>query len=132
MVTGLSHITIAVSDLERSLHFYIDVIGLKGHVKWQSGAYLSAGNLWYCLSCGTPTKRDDYTHIAFNVSELEFDEAVLRIRSLGIEEWKINKSEGKSLYILDPDDHKLELHVGDLVSRLSSLEMNPYQDLVWL
>jgi len=43
-----------------------------------------------------------------------------------------NKSEGQSLYILDTDGHKLEIHVGDLKSRLKSLKIRPYKNLVWL
>ncbi|MCV5899603.1 VOC family protein, partial [Escherichia coli] len=33
MISGLNHITLAVSDLERSLKFYIDTLGFTGHVK---------------------------------------------------------------------------------------------------
>ena len=32
--------------------------------------------------------------------------------------WKDNRSEGDSLYFLDPDGHRLELHAGSLASRL--------------
>ncbi len=40
-----------------------------------------------------------------------------------------NSSEGDSLYILDPDGHKLELHVGDLESRLASMKAEPFDDM---
>jgi catechol 2,3-dioxygenase-like lactoylglutathione lyase family enzyme len=72
MLTGLNHITIAVSDLERSLAFYIKAIGFKGHVKWKRGAYLSLGDLWLCLSVDKPDEKHDYTHIAFTVSQQNF------------------------------------------------------------
>lgn len=132
MISGINHITIAVSDLENSLQFYRDVLGFSAHVKWDEGAYLSVGELWFCLSCDEPCPKSDYTHIAFDVSSTEFEDYASRIVSLGVEVWKENKSEGRSLYILDPDGHKLELHVGSLEGRLEELKRKPYSGLVWL
>ena len=132
MITGLNHITLAVSDLERSLHFYIEVLGLKGHVKWEGGAYLSAGDLWLCLSCDEPCPKTDYTHLAFAIAASNFDAFYTRLKDAGVPQWKVNQSEGRSVYILDPDGHKLEVHVGGLESRLEALKSKPYSGLVWL
>lgn len=132
MVLGLNHMTIAVSDLERSLKFYRDTLGFIAHVKWDSGAYLSAGELWFCLSLDEPCPKTDYTHVAFDIASKEFEAFTERVISLGVEIWKENKSEGQSLYILDPDGHKLEIHSGSLESRLESLRTKPYSGLVWL
>ncbi|WP_447928753.1 fosfomycin resistance glutathione transferase [Vreelandella sp. EE27] len=132
MITGLNHITLAVSDLERSLHFYTHVLGLAGHVKWDNGAYLSAGDLWLCLSCDTPCAKEDYTHIAFDIEKVDFEAFCTRLEALNVRQWKENTSEGASIYILDPDGHKLEIHAGGLASRLASLNSKPYSGLVWL
>ncbi len=132
MISGLNHITLAVSDLEHSLNFYINILGFTGHVKWESGAYLSIGGVWFCLSCDTPCPKNDYTHIAFDITPEEFESFSSRIFSFGVEVWKQNKSEGQSLYILDPDGHKLEIHVGSLKSRLEALKSKPYSGLTWL
>ncbi|WP_018917355.1 fosfomycin resistance glutathione transferase [Vreelandella zhanjiangensis] len=132
MITGLNHITLAVSDLERSLHFYIQVMGLKGHVKWDKGAYLSAGDLWLCLSCDAPCPKNDYTHVALDIAAPDFDDYCKHLKDAGVPQWKVNKSEGRSVYILDPDGHKLEVHVGGLESRLGALKSKPYSRLVWL
>ncbi|PWR00738.1 fosfomycin resistance glutathione transferase [Leucothrix pacifica] len=132
MITGLNHITLAVSDLERSLHFYTELLGLKGHVAWENGAYLSVGSLWLCLSVDQIGEKNDYTHFAFSVSKSDFEDCCNKLLNSGVEQWKINKSEGDSLYFLDPDGHKLELHVGGLESRLESLRDNPYSKMRWL
>lgn len=132
MIIGLNHITLAVSDLERSLHFYTQVLGLKGHVKWDNGAYLSAGDLWLCLSCDAPCPKNDYTHFAFDIVASDFDACCVRLKDAGVPQWKVNKSEGQSVYILDPDGHKLEIHVGSLASRLEAIKSKPYNGLVWL
>lgn len=132
MLTGLNHITIAVSDLERSLDFYINALGFKGHVKWKQGAYLSLGDLWLCLSVDKPDEKSDYSHIAFSISQQDFTDFSLKLIQLNIAQWKENKSEGESLYLLDPDGHKLEIHSGDLYSRLESIKHQPYEGLEWL
>ena len=132
MITGLNHITIAVSDLAQSLKFYRDILGFKAHVKWQNGAYLSVGDMWFCLSCDESSPAQDYTHIAFSISEADFHLFSERVVAQCVNIWKENRSEGLSLYILDPDGHKLELHSGSLSSRLESLKEKPYKGLVWL
>ncbi|ELB2059247.1 FosG/FosC2-related fosfomycin resistance glutathione transferase [Vibrio parahaemolyticus] len=132
MILGLNHITIAVSDLERSLQFYREMLGFTAHVKWGNGAYLSVGELWFCLSRDEPCPKTDYTHVAFDIEEKEYEAFVKRVVSMGVEVWKQNTSEGQSLYILDPDGHKLEIHSGSLKSRLESLRTKPYRGLVWL
>ena len=37
MITGINHVTLAVSDLERSFSFYTAVIGLRPVAKWARG-----------------------------------------------------------------------------------------------
>lgn len=132
MLEGLNHITIAVSDVEKSLNFYSNILGMKPHVRWDNGAYLSLGSLWFCLSYDEVKPSQDYTHIALDVSVENFHAVSNNLREANVDEWKQNSSEGNSFYFLDPDGHKLEIHAGDLASRLESLKTKPYKGLVWL
>lgn len=132
MLNGLNHITLAVSDIEQSIAFYTEVLGFKGHVKWDKGTYLSLGDLWLCLSLDKPDVGSDYTHYAFDIAADKFDEMANRLVQAGVKQWKQNNSEGQSLYFLDPDGHKLEIHVGGLAQRVESLKQQPYAGLTWL
>ena len=131
-IVGLNHITIAVSEVQRSLEFYTHVLGFNGIVQWDGGAYLSCNNVWLCLSLDEPSPANDYSHIAWSVEADDFATLKHKILNAGAREWKHNKSEGDSLYFCDPDGHKLEVHAGSLQSRLESLTKAPYQGLKWL
>ncbi|SFT96979.1 Glyoxalase/Bleomycin resistance protein/Dioxygenase superfamily protein [Kosakonia arachidis] len=50
MLSHVNHLTLAVSDLARSVDFYHQLLGLKLHARWDNGAYLTCGELWLCLS----------------------------------------------------------------------------------
>ncbi|AIY40796.1 Fosfomycin resistance protein FosA [Collimonas arenae] len=129
MLNGLNHLTLAVSDLFRSVNFYQITLGMRLHARWDSGAYLSTGGLWLCLSLDpnrTNAPGADYTHYAFTAEASSFADFVSTMRAAGVDEWKDNRSEGASFYFLDPDGHKLEAHVGDLASRLSACRDQPY------
>ena len=120
-IRGLNHLTLAVADLDRSVSFYRDILGFELRALWDSGAYLEAGTLWICLSldpAACDIKRSDYTHYAFDVAAEDFDALSETVRAHATI-WKDNRSEGASLYFLDPDGHRLELHVGSLESRLA-------------
>lgn len=132
MISGLNHITIAVSDVNNSIEFYSNVLGFTGHVAWDAGAYLSSNGVWLCLSLGVPKPSQDYSHLAWTVDESAFAELSESIIASGATLWKSNESEGNSLYFLDPDGNKLEIHVGGLQERLASLKDKPYKGLKWL
>lgn len=132
MLTGLNHITLTVSDLDISLDFYQKILGFKAHVKWDKGAYLSLPGLWLCLNKGEPDEKSDYSHLAFSLDKNMFNSMVETLNQHDVKQWQENLSEGLSYYFLDPDGHKLELHLGSLETRLQALCESPYEGLVWL
>jgi catechol 2,3-dioxygenase-like lactoylglutathione lyase family enzyme len=132
MLTGLNHLTLAVTDLARSIDFYQQQLGLRLHARWDNGAYFSCGELWLCLSVDAAvTEKRDYTHYAFSIAASEFAGLVARLEAQGAAVWKNNKSEGESFYFLDPDGHQLEIHVGDLAQRLTACREKPYSGMVF-
>lgn len=133
MLTGLNHLTLSVRDLDRSVVFYRDLLGLRLHARWERGAYLSAGDLWLCLSldAGAAISAGGYTHYAFSISQEDFPAFAARLRTAGVAEWQHNRSAGDSLYFLDPDSHQLEIHVGSLVQRLAACRAAPYQGMAF-
>ncbi len=126
-VNGLNHVTLAVSDVARSVSFYRDVLGFSLRALWAEGAYLEAGTLWLCLSKDDEAQlapRPDYMHVAFSVSPDDYDALKARILSAAAL-WRDNTSEGASTYFLDPDGHKLEIHLGSLETRLRHYAAHP-------
>jgi catechol 2,3-dioxygenase-like lactoylglutathione lyase family enzyme len=130
MLGGLNHLTLAVTDLERSIPFYTDLLGCRLAARWDGGAYLALGDLWLCLSLdparALAPQGADYTHYALSIAAQDVDAFRARLLAAGVIEWRTNKSEGNSFYFLDPDGHQLEAHAGDLASRLAACHARPY------
>lgn len=125
-IMGINHVTFGVRDLAVACIFYTDALGLTLIAEWEQGAYLRAGTLWVALNTDTqagPTP--GCSHFAFMVEEADFDQLAERIKASGASIWKENKSEGRSLYFLDPDGHKLEIHVGTMATRLADMKQRP-------
>lgn len=129
MLTGLNHLTLATANLPRSIEFYVGLLGFRLAARWETGAYLTLGDLWLCLSldenCASK-KHPDYTHYAFSVGQDDFEGVTVCLRLRNVIEWKTNSSEGDSFYFSDPDGHRLEVHVGSLASRLEQCRRHPY------
>lgn len=128
MITGINHITVSVRDLEKSFVFYSQVLGFKPLMKHSKGAYLLASDLWFCLDLDHQTRVSslpEYTHFAFSVDQTGFHSLSKKITESGTKIWKDNKSEGNSLYFLDPDGHKLEIHIGDWKTRIDHYKQDP-------
>jgi catechol 2,3-dioxygenase-like lactoylglutathione lyase family enzyme len=133
-IKGLNHITLACTNIEKSFAFYKDVLGFKPLVKWDQGAYFLVGDFWFCLNVDLAREPQScYTHYAFSVSSEDFEMMADKIQNSGAHIFKDNTSPEKSLYFLDPDGHKLEIHVGDWKSRIEAKKGNPgkWKNVEW-
>ncbi len=117
MITGVNHVTLVTADLDRALGFWRDRLRLRLRARGPRFAYLEGGSLWLCLELGKPAPGGDDSHVALSCTQADF--ARLAERLDDVPHWKTNRSEGASLYIRDPDGHKLEIHLGTLESRLA-------------
>ena len=132
MIQGINHITLSIGDVERSFAFYTAVLDFQPVAKWPKGAYLLAGDLWLALVVDQHARREpllEYTHVALSVALRDFASLSRRIRESGAAIWQENWTEGDSLYFLDPDGHKLEIHTSDLATRLATARAQPWDGL---
>lgn len=124
-VFGFSHITINVRDLDQSLLFYRDLLGMNVRHRGSRDVYLEWGEAWVCL-----IERADYEpvrkvhlgtdHIAFYILEEHFHEAteLLKDNLVSIIRGPIMRGTGWSINFLDPDGTELELHTSTLDERM--------------
>ena len=130
MITGLNHITLAVRR-RPFLPLLCGDTGSEALARWNKGAYLLAGDVWLCLTLDERTSslpRPEYSHIAFSVPAARFDDAAASIRASGVAVGQDNRSEGASLYFLDPDGHKLKIPAGDWQTRLAAMRKEPWEE----
>jgi catechol 2,3-dioxygenase-like lactoylglutathione lyase family enzyme len=132
MITGVNHLTLSIRDVEESFHFYNAVLGFRPLAKWPKGAYLLAGDLWIALVLDDRLRAAplaEYSHIAFSVAPNDFEALKHRIEESGAAIWQQNWTEGDSVYFLDPNGHKLEVHSSTLEARIASAKANPWEGL---
>lgn len=143
MILGLNHITLGVSEIEKSFAFYRDILELQPLVKWNKGAYFLVGNpnpslsgsgFWFCIIVDEKRLPNPcYTHYAFTVAENEFDRIGEKILKAGCTIFQENTTPGNSLYFLDPDGHKLEIHTGNYLDRISAkkIDLGSWKNVEW-
>ncbi|UDI78812.1 FosB/FosD family fosfomycin resistance bacillithiol transferase [Staphylococcus taiwanensis] len=126
MIKALNHICFSVSNLQKSISFYKDILRAKLLVEGNTTAYLDLNGIWIALNQEEGIPREEiqysYTHIAFSIEEQEFEDwySWLEYNKVNILKGrKRDMKDKKSLYFTDPDGHKLELHTGTLQDRLN-------------
>ncbi|EAE9246378.1 FosX/FosE/FosI family fosfomycin resistance thiol transferase [Listeria monocytogenes] len=128
MISGLSHITLIVKNLNKTTAFLQNIFnaeeiyssGDKTFSLSKEKFFLIAG-LWICIMEGDSLQERTYNHIAFQIQSEEVDEYIERIKALGVEmkpERPRVQGEGRSIYFYDFDNHLFELHAGTLEERL--------------
>ena len=122
--TGLVHFSIPVNDLEESLRFYTEVLGMKfrGPIG-ANGRCVMAGDTPIILvgrekprPFEEPMEQNGtLCHQAFYVSSEDYDAAQKSFREHGVriegEEWrKTGTFNGRSFYFFDPSGNRLEIN----------------------
>jgi len=121
----IDHVAITVSDLARSLAWYRDVLGLERRFEDEWGdvpTMMCAGETCVALfpSDGPDPQQVavretvSMRHFAFRVDRANFDAAQARFRELGIEAESADHGIAESVYISDPDGHRIEITTYDV------------------
>lgn len=131
---GLSHITFIVRDLERAAALFSHIFGARE--VYASGdrtfslsreRFFLIGDVWVCAMEGEPLRERTYNHIAFSVSEADFEECARRVAEAGVDvipDRPRVAGEGRSIYFYDFDNHLFEIHAGSLGERLRGYAEN--------
>jgi len=132
MIQGISHITLIVKDLEKTSKFLESVFDAK--LVYSSGdtshslsreVFFLINGLWFCIMEGDSLSERTYNHIAFQISDDDFEVYRAKVLAAGAELMPDRpriQGEGRSLYFYDFDNHLFELHTGTLDERLKNYE----------
>ncbi|MBX9457266.1 MAG: FosX/FosE/FosI family fosfomycin resistance hydrolase [Rhizobium sp.] len=129
MIEGLSHMTFVVSDLDRMTGILESVLGARevyasGEATFSLSRekFFLVGDIWIAIMQGESLPSRSYNHIAFKISEDDFETCLQRVTDLGLDVRPPRprvEGEGRSIYFHDHDNHLFELHTGTLSQRLA-------------
>ncbi len=128
MIEGISHITFIVKDLELATTFFKENFSAEAVYTSEDATFsvskekfFMVDNQWIAVMEGESLPTRTYNHVAFKISEADFEPYQERIRKLGLDckppRPRVD-GEGRSLYFYDFDNHLFELHTGTLSQRL--------------
>lgn len=120
-VRGVAHVCFTVRDLERSVAFYRDVLGLEPAFEFRResgelyGQYLHAGGrtfveLFQGGDVAPPGEGQTYRHFCLEVADIARAAELVRSRGLEVSEVKMGSDGSWQAWLTDPDGNRIELH----------------------
>lgn len=120
MITALAHVCFVVQDLEPSLHFYCDQLGLPKAFDFindegkRFGVYIKVGARSFIeIFEGTLAPRAEsqsYGHCCLEVDDIEATVAALRIQGIEVGKISMGSDHSWQAWLADPDGNRIELH----------------------
>lgn len=128
----ISHVTFIVQDLEKATLFFETIFDAKK--VYSSGVdtfsiaqekFFLIDDLWIAVMQGESLPTKTYNHVAFKITESDYETYLDKINSLGLEIRAGRPriaGEASSIYFYDFDNHLFELHTGTLAERLKGYQ----------
>ena len=120
IISCLAHVCFTVSDLERSVDFYCNKLGMTRAFEFRRpdgtwfGQYVHAGGRNFIeLFQGQvepPVKGQSYRHFCLEVDNMEATVGALRARGVEVSEIKLGMDQSWQAWLTDPDGNRIELH----------------------
>lgn len=118
----LDHVGLVVSDIDRSSEWYQRVLGLERMHQESWGDYpvmLVKGGSGVALFAGNetpiqPSTFDSLPHVGFRTPGQHYEEARSELRYAGVDFRESDHGAARSIYLLDPDAHLLEITTYDV------------------
>jgi len=123
MIKGMDHVAIVVSDMDRSIKFYSEILGLKIHSDGrkeggEKKTFIGTKSETLVALTEDENRGKDRTgfvegvaHIAFKVDDVERTSKILRERGVQFIEEKLDRGGKKKAYhFIDPDGLELEIY----------------------
>lgn len=117
-ISGLGHVALKVTDMEKSRQFYHGVLGLPytGEHEEKAMVFFRADghhNLALFSVDSVDNTTPSLDHVAFRLQggRRELDMAQVELESNGIDVMSYDHDEVQSLYFNDPDGNQIELYV---------------------
>jgi catechol 2,3-dioxygenase-like lactoylglutathione lyase family enzyme len=118
MITNLAHVCFVVRDLEASLAFYGDVLGLTKAFDFVNedgvryGAYLrlDGRNFIELFQGDAPAGGGSYSHTCLEVDDIEATAAAIRAKGVEVTPVIMGMDGSWQAWFADPDGNRFELH----------------------
>jgi catechol 2,3-dioxygenase-like lactoylglutathione lyase family enzyme len=113
-VTGINHVVLHVTDVERSKRFYMEVLGFEDR-NLSVGPSMKASFLrcgvqgldLFEVASGDVHGGEEMNHMALNVATPDLDEIVAELSRIGVE--TSDRTPRNTVFISDPDGHRIEM-----------------------
>lgn len=114
--SGIDHVVLYARDVELSVRFYVDILGMTVKSQSSSHAFLHCGDQLFGIFAADGDRDmgrgDELSHLAFNVPSGTSAEIKAALAAHGV------KATGRGgdpdcIYFSDPDGHRLQLRSPD-------------------
>ena len=105
----LNHVSLIVSDLERSASFYQRVFGMPVMSRQATGVNLAAGDAFVGIYQGAPGTTAEINHLCLGLSDFDPERTLAALADAGVAGESRTRDGVTQLYCADPDGLRVQL-----------------------